>query len=286
MNLAFAPLDEAPLATPPSLALPKARATTAAARPLLPVLGQVDAVCGQLVQAARLAGLQPVMCAQPEQALAHVRSTGAEMVLVQEAALQNDAAATLALLRGAGPLRVVLIGPAFGSFGHAHALRLGYDEVWPASTSTALLALMLGKAHGRAPAQVSLATLALAAMAPPAPSAQPPLPAGPPPPPRLQVDLRTGSCRWSGQVVQLTRGSAALLQGLHRAHPQGVTRGQLAQLLVELSGSQAAGLCPEGRQRRVDTQVSRLRTELAAGGLGALRIASLRFIGYRLVLPA
>jgi DNA-binding response OmpR family regulator len=64
-----------------------------------------------------------------------------------------------------------------------------------------------------------------------------------------------------------------------------VPRAQLAQLLVELSGSQAAGLYPEGRQRRVDTQVSRLRTELAAGGLGALRIASVRFMGYRLVLP-
>jgi DNA-binding response OmpR family regulator len=290
LNLAFAPLDEAPLAAPPGVALARARAPTAAARPLLPVLGQVDAVCGQLVQAARLAGLQPVMCAQPEQALAHARTRGAEMVLVQEAALQSDAAATLALLRGAGPLRVVLVGPAFGSFGHAHALRLGYDEVWPAGTSTALLALMLGKAHGRAPAQVSLATLALAAMAPavptsPAFAAQAPVPAGPPTPPRLQVDLRTGTCRWGGQVAQLTRGSAALLQGLHRACPQGVPRAQLAQLLVELSGSQAAGLYPEGRQRRVDTQVSRLRTELAAGGLGALRIASVRFMGYRLVLP-
>ncbi|RVU43889.1 winged helix-turn-helix domain-containing protein [Rubrivivax rivuli] len=242
------------------------------------------------MQAARLAGLQPVMCVHPEQALERARAARAEMVLVQEAALQSDAAATLALLRTAGPLRVVLVGPEFGSFNHGRALRLGYDEVWPADTPVALLALMLGKAHGRAPAQVSLATLALAAVAPsagPPPTARTPTaaPAAPPAPPRLQVDLRTGSCRWGGQVVQLTRGSAALLQGLQRAHPQGVTRAQLAQVLIELSGSQAAGLCPEGRQRRVDTQVSRLRAELAAGGLGALRIASVRFMGYRLVLP-
>jgi DNA-binding response OmpR family regulator len=101
----------------------------------------------------------------------------------------------------------------------------------------------------------------------------------------LRPPMPANTCRWGAQVVQLTRGSAVLLQELHLAHPQGVRREHLARRLVQFSGRAAATLSPAGKLRRVDTQVSRLRTELVAGGLEALKIESVRSMGYRLALP-
>ena len=101
----------------------------------------------------------------------------------------------------------------------------------------------------------------------------------------LSPSMLANTCRWGAQVVQLTRGSAVLLQELHLAYPQGVRREHLAQRLVQFSGRAAATLSTAGKLRRVDTQVSRLRTELVAGGLEALKIESVRSMGYRLALP-
>ena len=101
----------------------------------------------------------------------------------------------------------------------------------------------------------------------------------------LRPPMPANTCRWGAQVVQLTRGSAVLLQELHLAYPQGVRREHLAQRLVQFSGRAAAASGTAGNLRRVDTQVSRLRTELVAGGLEALKIESVRSMGYRLALP-
>ena len=243
--------------------------------PVLPVLGQVDAACAALVQAAREAGVQPVLCASPGQALARAQAAGTPLVLVQAAAMQAAPSAVVAALRAGGPLRLVLSGPAFGSLAHALALEVGFDEVWPLDLPAPLLSMMLHKALG-----LSTPIAARQRALPPeeAPAETPAV--------GLRVDPAYGLCHWQGRMASLTRGSALLLQTLQRAHPHTVPRTALA---AALDGPPS----PEPRAagelkvlgRRVDTQVSRLRQELAKAGFEALRVYSARFIGYRLELP-
>jgi len=237
--------------------------------PVLPVLGQVDGPSAAIVQAARQAGVQPVLCASPEQAQARAHASGAALVVAQAAAMLDAPGVVVATLRRGGPLRLVLSGPEFGSLAHALALEVGFDEVWPQAAPAALLWLMLAKAMA-----VPLANAALRQM-----------PTSPARPQGLQVDLRDLSCRFAGRAVQLTRGSAVLLRALQRAHPDSATREVLAEALIAVSTPAAADAALALAGRRVDTQIYRLRRELAGGGLGALRIRSVRCLGYRLEGP-
>jgi len=245
------------------------------ALPVLPVLGQVDAACASLVQALREAGVQPVLCASPGQALARAQAAGTRLVLVQAAAMQAAPGAVVAALRAGGPLRLVLSGPEFGGLAHALALEVGFDEVWPLDLPAPLLSMMLHKALGSsrpfAARQRALPNTETPAEAPAA---------------GLQVDPAYGTCHWQGRMASLTRGSALLLQTLQRAYPLNVPRIALAAALDGPPSTEPRApseLTVLGR--RVDTQVSRLRQELAKAGFEALRIYSARFIGYRLELP-
>ncbi len=243
--------------------------------PVLPVLGQVDAACAALVQAAREAGVQPVLCASPGQALARAQAAGTPLVLVQAAAMQAAPGAVVAALRAGAPLRLVLSGPAFGSLAHALALEVGFDEVWPLDLPAPLLSMMLHKALGSA-GPIAARQRAL-------PNTETPAEA---PAAGLQVDPAYGGCHWQGRMAPLTRGSALMLQALQRAHPHNVPRIALAAALDGPASTEpraSSELTVLGR--RVDTQVSRLRQELAKAGFQALRIYSARFIGYRLELP-
>jgi len=98
--------------------------------PVLPVLGQVDAACASLVQAAREAGVQP--CCAPALArrwrARRPQAAGTPLVRVQ-AATQAAPGAVVAALRAGGPLRLMLSGPALGSLAHTLALQVGFDEV-------------------------------------------------------------------------------------------------------------------------------------------------------------
>ena len=242
--------------------------------PVLPVLGQVDAACASLVQAAREAGVQPVLCASPGQALARAQAAGTPLVLVQAATMQVTPGAVMPALRAGGPLRLVLSGPAFGSLAHARALEGGFDKVWPLDLPAPLLSMMLHKALGSSR---------------PVAAQQRALPPAEAPATGLQVDPAYGICHWRGRMAPLTRGSALLLQTLQtlqRAHPHNGARIALATALDGPPNTEprAAGEVTV-LGRRVDTQVSRLRQELAKAGFQALRIYSARFIGYRLELP-
>jgi len=249
--------------------LPHSPIARGSACPVLPVLGQVDGPSAALVQAARQAGVQPVLCASPEQAQARAQAAGAALVVVQAAAMLDAPGVVVATLRRGGPLRLVLSGPEFGSLAHALALEVGFDEVWPQAAPAALLSLMLAKA-------MALTTVSAPPRQMTSVHAQPH---------GLQVDTRDLSCRWAGRVVQLTRGSAVLLQALQRAYPESATRETLAEALIVISGPGAADAALALAGRRVDTQIYRLRRELSSGGLRSLRIRSVRYVGYRLDGP-
>lgn len=80
---------------------------------MLPVLGQVDGLSVALVQAARQAGVQPVLCASPEQAQARAHAARAALVVVQAAAMQAAPSVVVATLRRGGALRLVrLLDPS------------------------------------------------------------------------------------------------------------------------------------------------------------------------------
>lgn len=258
--------------------------------PVVPVLGQVDAACAALVHAVREAGLQPVLCASPGQALARAHAEGCPLVLVQAAAMQAAPGAVVTSLRAGGPLRLVLSGPEFGSLTHTLALEVGFDEVWPQGLPAPLLSMLLRKAlgmhghsAGRTPslpprAAAGPAQIDTTAVAPTHAQALAPTLA-------LEVDAAHGICHWQGRAAAMTRGSALVLRALQQAYPRSVSRLALAAALDDLPGTEAwAPNEPRALGRRIDTQVSRLRQELAKAGFAALHIRSARYIGYRLEL--
>ena len=87
--------------------LPHSAIARGSACPVPPVLGQVDGLSVALVQAARQAGVQPVLCASPEQAQARAHAAGAALVVLQAAAMLDAPGVVVATLRRGGALRLV-----------------------------------------------------------------------------------------------------------------------------------------------------------------------------------
>jgi len=89
--------------------LPHSAIARGSACPVPPVLGQVDGLSVALVQAARQAGVQPVLCASPEQAQARAHAAGAALVVLQAAAMLDAPGVVVATLRRGGALRLVAL---------------------------------------------------------------------------------------------------------------------------------------------------------------------------------
>ena len=89
--------------------LPHPAVARGSACPLLPVLGQLDGPGAAVVQAARRAGVQAVLCASPEQAQARAHAAGAALVVVQAAAMLDAPGVVVATLRRGGAQRLVAL---------------------------------------------------------------------------------------------------------------------------------------------------------------------------------
>lgn len=195
-------------------------------------------------------------------------------MVLHAAALEMAPRRMLDTLRRLGPVRVVLVGPEFGSLAHRLALVVGFDEVWPAGLPAATFQALLARAWA-AP---------LDAPGPPtdprprhadAPVSAPPLSAPPAPPSRLQVsvDVAGGTCTVFDRVIVMPGTRLRLLDALVAAYPAAARRSALA-------GTAAVP------GRRIDMTICRLRMALQASGIDTLVVESVRGVGYRLAVRA
>ena len=192
------------------------------------------------------------------------------LVVVQAAAIEMSPQRLLQTLRQLGALRVVLVGPEFGSLAHRLALDLGFDEVWPAGLPDAVFAALLAKAwtapRAAASSRVATSPPPTTTTATTAPTTTSTVPAP------VTVDLPGGTCSLQGRVLALPQEALRLLDGLRAAYPATAPRAVLAG---------AAGGSPG---RRIDMVVCRLRQALRATGIDDRIVQSVRGAGYRLSL--
>ena len=186
----------------------------------------------------------------------------AGLVVLQAASIEMAPRRLLDMLRQLGALRIVLVGPEFGSLAYRLALDLGFDEVWPAALPAPAVDALLARAWA-APAVPDRGNARASA---PSASASAPGPAltG------ASVDLSGGTFTMHGRVIAMPHECLRLLEGLLAAYPATAPRAGLAAP-APLHG------------RRIDMTVSRLRATLRAAGIDHLHVQAVRGVGYRLL---
>lgn len=192
----------------------------------------------------------------------------AGLVVLQAASIEMAPRRLLDTLRQLGALRIVLVGPEFGSLAYRLALDLGFDEVWPAALPAPTVDALLARAWA-APAVPDRGS-ASAPSASASASASAPASVPGPAPTGASVDLSGGTCTMHGRVIAMPHECLRLLAGLLAAYPATAPRAGLAAP-APLHG------------RRIDMTVSRLRATLRAAGIDHLHVQAVRGVGYRLL---
>ena len=190
----------------------------------------------------------------------------AGLVVLQAASIEMAPRRLLDTLRQLGALRIVLVGPEFGSLAYRLALDLGFDEVWPAALPAPAVDALLARAWA-APAVPDRGNASASA---PSASASASVSAPGPALTGASVDLSGGTFTMHGREIAMPHECLRLLDRLLVAYPATALRSGLAAP-APLHG------------RRIDMTVSRLRATLRAAGIDHLHVQAVRGVGYRLL---